>query len=91
MNSTAPRIRVVPLHPGRATALRGGVQATYTVPEAARLLGTGTAVVYRMLRAGEIPARRVGDRWIISRRRFDAWLDCDDQAVSDATAAGGAG
>jgi hypothetical protein len=42
-------MNVAPLHPDQATASRGGGPATYAVPEVARLLGTGTAAVYRML------------------------------------------
>ena len=92
MSSRARRMNVVPLHPDQATASRGGGPATYTVPDVARLLGTGTAVVYRMRRAGDIPARRIGDRWITSRRQFHAWLDGDDQPAATATSsAGGAG
>ncbi len=52
-------------------------RATYTVPEVAGLLGISRATAYAMLRQGEIPARQIGSRWIIPRRRFDAWLDGD--------------
>ena len=77
------RDREIPLRPG---------SATYTVSEVAELLGVGTSTVYQMLRAGQIPARRAGDRWIISRRRVRVWLDGDDQAdtLAEATAGGGA-
>ena len=59
---------------------RGGTvltpaRVTYTVPEIAALLGISRATAYAMLRAGEIPARRIGSRWIIACRRFNAWLD----------------
>lgn len=57
-----------------ARAVQAG-RATYTVPEVAEMLGISRATVYVLLRAGEIPARRVGSRWIIARRRFDSWLD----------------
>lgn len=50
-------------------------RVTYTVPEIAALLGISRATAYAMLRAGEIPARRIGSRWIIACRRFNAWLD----------------
>jgi excisionase family DNA binding protein len=78
---------VIPLHPGPEKAARSAharvAPATYTVPEVAELLGVGTSTIYQMLRAGDIPARRAGDRWIISRRRIHAWLDGDDQGVTD--------
>jgi excisionase family DNA binding protein len=50
-------------------------RATYTVMEVADLLGVCRATAYELLRRGEIPARRVGYRWVIARRRFDLWLD----------------
>jgi excisionase family DNA binding protein len=57
-------------HQGRTAA-----RVTYTVPEIAELMGLSRASVYVLLRAGEIPALRMGGRWIIPRRRFHAWLD----------------
>lgn len=56
-------------------------RATYTVPEAAALLGVSPATIYVMLRQGIIPARRAGARWIIARKRFDEWLEGNDNAL----------
>ncbi len=51
------------------------VRLTYTVEEVAVLLGVSRGVAYAMVRAGEIPAVRAGERrWIIPRARFAAWL-----------------
>jgi excisionase family DNA binding protein len=50
-------------------------RATYTVGEVAALLGISRASVYTRLATGEIPARRIGSRWIIARHRFDVWLN----------------
>ncbi|PPK94221.1 excisionase family DNA binding protein [Kineococcus xinjiangensis] len=50
-------------------------RATYTVAEVCGVLGLSRATVYALLRAGELPARRVGSRWIIARHRFDTWLN----------------
>lgn len=50
-------------------------RVTYTVAEVASLLGMSCATTYTLLRTGEIPARRIGARWIIARRLFNAWLD----------------
>ena len=52
-------------------------RVTYTVPEVAGLLGISRATAYNLLRTGEIPARRIGSRWIIACRRFDCWLQGD--------------
>lgn len=40
-------------------------RAALTVPEAAALLGVGTRQCYEAARRGEIPAIRVGRRWIV--------------------------
>jgi len=52
-------------------------RATYTVPEVAALLGMSRANTYALLASGEIPARRLGSRWIIPRHRFAQWLNDD--------------
>lgn len=48
---------------------------TYSVDEVAALLGIARGVAYESVRNGEIPATRVGRRWLVPRRRFHAWLD----------------
>jgi excisionase family DNA binding protein len=40
---------------------------TYTVAEAARVLGVSLAVAYRHVRAGDIPAIKLGGRYLIPR------------------------
>lgn len=47
----------------------------YTPEEVARMLGLHLNSVYAMLKSGEIPAVRGGRKWLISKRRFDAWFD----------------
>ena len=47
----------------------------YTVPQVAHMLNMTPGTVYQLLRNGTIPARRLGRRWLISRRRFHDWLD----------------
>ena len=44
-----------------------------TVEEIARRLGVGEQTVYRMLEARQIPAIRVGKRWIIRRYAYEHW------------------
>jgi excisionase family DNA binding protein len=58
-----------------------GPRVTYTVAEVANLLGISRATTYALLRRGEIPARRIGSRWIIACKRFDSWLDSDPNGV----------
>lgn len=48
---------------------------TYTVEEAAVILGLGKTLTYNMVRVGKIPAIKCGSRWIIPVGRFDNWLN----------------
>lgn len=45
-----------------------------TVAEVARYLRLSEAKVYRMAKAGEIPAIRIGRAWRFKRELIDAWL-----------------
>jgi excisionase family DNA binding protein len=49
--------------------------AVYTVKEAARLLSISVSTAYALVRSGDIPAERLGRRWVVPRKRFHAWLD----------------
>lgn len=42
--------------------------------EAARYIGVSKPIMLAALSRGEIPARRIGRRWIISRAAVDRWL-----------------
>lgn len=55
-------------------------RAVYTVAEVAGLLGLALRNVYPMVQAGEIPARRMGGRWVIPKERFNAWLNGSEAA-----------
>lgn len=50
------------------------MKLVYTVDEVAELLGLSRGLTYDLVRAGTIPAERLGRRWIIPRARLDAWL-----------------
>lgn len=47
---------------------------TMSVQQLAVKLGWSLRTTYARLRDGSIPARQVGSRWVISRRRISAWL-----------------
>lgn len=72
---------VVPLYDTATVAGLGPTQkvdphrATYTVMEVAHLLNLSRGLTYQYLRAGLIPAIRIGRRWLIPRKRFHEWLD----------------
>ena len=48
---------------------------TYTVTEAAELLGISRSGAYECVRRGEIPSLTLGRRVVIPRRSFEALLD----------------
>lgn len=50
-------------------------RAVYTVAEVAEMLSLSLGSTYTLIRAGEIPAKKMGARWVIPKRRFHAWLD----------------
>lgn len=40
-------------------------KATISVAEAAKVLGIGRNLAYQLVRTGEIPAKRLGRRWLV--------------------------
>ena len=55
---------------------RPGVRrAVYTVAEVSRLLSLSLGGTYELVRAGVIPGRKLGGRWVIPKRAFHTWLD----------------
>ena len=52
--------------------------AVYSVVEVAQLLSLSRGTAYALVRDGTIPALRLGNRWVIPRGRFHAWLDSLD-------------
>jgi excisionase family DNA binding protein len=51
------------------------VRAVYTVKEVAAMLSLSVGSAYTLVRSGQIPAERLGRRWVVPRSRFHAWLD----------------
>ena len=49
----------------------------FTPEEVAKLLGLHPNSVYSMLNCGELPGLKAGRKWLISKRRFEVWLDGD--------------
>ena len=50
-------------------------RATLTVEKAAEYMGIGRSLCYELLRRGEIPAIRLGSRWLIPKARLDEMLN----------------
>ena len=56
--------------------------ARITVDEIAHRLSLGRLAIYELLQRGEIPAIRLGRRWIITRYAYDRWEHtCGQNAV----------
>src|SRR4051794_31115502 len=70
LNRTPTTDRATP-----APVLPIGSCAVYTVTEAAELLSLSRGSAYTLVRNGQIPALKLGGRWIIPKRRFHTWLD----------------
>jgi excisionase family DNA binding protein len=47
----------------------------YTPEEVAQILGMHPNSVYALLKEGSLPGIKAGRRWLISKKRLDAWLD----------------
>ena len=56
-----------------------GLPVTLTPDQAADFMGLERKTVYRGLKTGEIPGRRVGNRWVILRDALLSWLRCTSQ------------
>jgi excisionase family DNA binding protein len=62
--------------PGVVPIAEAGV---YTVKEVRQILGLSLGGTYAAIRSGEIPAHKLGGRWVIPKRRFVDWLDSCEQ------------
>lgn len=62
---------------GVAARLRAS-RAVYTVREVAELLSLSLGSTYALIRSGDIPALKLGGRWVVPKKRFHEWLDASD-------------
>lgn len=47
----------------------------YTPEEVGRMLGLHPNSIYSMLQRGDLPGFKARHKWLISKKRFEAWLD----------------
>src|SRR5207302_4209926 len=59
-----------------------------TTEEVLEYLQVNLRTVYRLIKAGKIPAVRVGRQWRVRKRDIDAWLDSQRPRGSGARVAG---
>ncbi|MEV6810713.1 helix-turn-helix domain-containing protein [Micromonospora sp. NPDC051296] len=80
--TTQPRSATNELDAPRRVLRINDNRAVYSVREVARLLSLSLGSTYALVREGEIPARKLGGRWVIPKKRFHAWLDeCTEPAT----------
>ena len=60
-------------------------RVTLTVDETAAVLGTSRTGAYRAIHRGDIPARRIGRKFVIPRAALNAYLQGDVPAEHAAT------
>ncbi len=49
--------------------------ATYSVKEAASILGVSNTTMYQFVKSGFVPCFRVGARYFIPKKRFENWIE----------------
>jgi excisionase family DNA binding protein len=54
-----------------------------SVSEAAEYLGIGRSLAYESVRQGLIPARRIGNRWVIPISTLRSWVAGDREATKE--------
>ena len=57
-------------------------KAAYSVRQTAELMGLGLNQTYAGCKSGEIPAIRVGNRWIVPRAALDRLLGRDADSAA---------
>jgi excisionase family DNA binding protein len=63
-------------------ALREAAPEVLTLPEAAALLRVGEPELEAALARGEVPARRIGEQWRLSRAALLQWLGGEEPRSS---------
>ena len=53
------------------------ITEVFNLKQAASYLGISVPTLAALLRSGEIPCRRAGQRWLISKAALDTWLNAN--------------
>ncbi len=56
------------------------MRATYTIEEAAEILGVGRSAAYQAARCGDIPTIRIGRRLLVPKVALEQLLNCCHEA-----------
>jgi len=55
-------------------SIAGNASPFMRISDVAGILGLSLSRTYAMLARGELPATRVGGRWVVPRAAWEAWL-----------------
>lgn len=55
------------------------MEAFYTIPEVAKIVGVGKQHIYRVTKSGELGSYKIGRMVRISQTQLDQWLDVKRQ------------
>jgi excisionase family DNA binding protein len=55
-------------------AMTDDAKLAYSIKEAAKALGIHTDLAYRMAQCGELPAVKLGARWLVPVAALERWL-----------------
>lgn len=61
------------------TKIKSELDLVWGADEMAKLIGKSRRATYGMLEAGKLPARRVGNRWCISRKVLTEFFETAGQ------------
>jgi len=50
-------------------------RATYSIPEAAQIIGIGLSLCRKIIKWGEIPAKVLGRRVVVPKKALEKWLE----------------
>lgn len=64
--------------------MQNTIRKAYNVTEVADMLGVSVDVVYDLVRANQLPHKRLGRRIIVPASSFSDWLDNVDEWQSSA-------
>lgn len=81
LQETSPDAKGKTIPVNQYDADRDAYTEVVTIPELCQMLRIGRRTAYRMLSEQEIPARRLGRRWIISREAVNDWLKREEDTT----------
>lgn len=57
---------------------------TYSIQEAAELIGISKSYMYELARQGKVPVLKLGNKRVIPKERFHKWVNGEEHQTTDA-------